>query len=131
MSPKLNLDLTEAQVFEAVPDDTYACQVAEISDIQKGQKASYVTVTLEIMEGDYAGQKLFQNLMLDGKAAGMFVDFLNKALGENYDVKELEDLEVDTDDLIGAQVGVVTKQEEYPEGSGEMRSQVKRILAAS
>lgn len=126
---KLTLDLSEAQSFEAVPDDTYACEIAEISEVQKGPKADFVTVSYEIVEGDYAGQMLFQNLMITGKASGRFVDVLNKALGEDYDVSDLEHLEIDTDDLIGARVGVVTKQKEYPEGSGEMRSEVKRILA--
>lgn len=128
--PDLNLDLSEAQSFDPVPDDTYLCEVVEVSDVQSGQKANYVTVTLEIAEGEHQGRRLFNNLMVTGKASGMFVDFLNKALDTDYDVDEMDELTINTDDLIGARVGVITKQEEYPEGSGEMRSQVKRIVRA-
>lgn len=128
MSPRINIELSEATSFKPVPDDVYLCQVQQIGSVQHGPKASYVEVRLEIDEGELAGRVLFTNLMVNGAAAGMFVDFVNTVTGSDHDVDELEDLDIDTDDLIGAACGVVTKQEEYPEGSGDFRSQVKKVL---
>lgn len=126
--PNLRINLEDAQSFEPIPDDTYTVEVTDISEVKKGSKSSYVTVELTVAEGEYENRKLWTNLMIDGKAAGMFVDFINKALGTDYKVEDLEELEINTDDLIGAKVGVTTKAEEYPEGSGDFRPQVKKIL---
>lgn len=130
---KLKLNLSDATSRSPVPDDTYPAEIFEISDVKKGPKASYVAVGFKLTEGDYAGRKFWSNFMVDGAAAGMFVDLINKATGSNYSVDELRDegLEIDAEDLIGSAVGLVMKQEEYPEGSGDMRSQIKTVLAAS
>jgi hypothetical protein len=126
--PALKLNLTEAESLKPVEDGTYPGTVIEISGVKKGPKASYVSATIEVSEGLEKPRKFYTNLPIEGKGAGIFVDFINKALDEEFDVDDLDDLEVDVDDLIGAEVGVVLKQEEYPEGSGDFRSQIKRIL---
>ena len=131
MSPRLTLDLSEATSLKPAPDDTYQCEVDDISGIKQGQKASYVEVRLRCTEGDQEGHIFYTNLMVNGKAAGMFVNFINAITGENHDVDDLDDLDLDTDDLIGGTCGVVNKQKEYPEGSGEYKDEVKRILPAS
>jgi hypothetical protein len=134
MSPasKLKLNLSEAQGREAIPDDTYPATIKGFSDVKKGPKANYVAVEFEISEGQYEGRKFWSNFMVDGAAAGMFVDLVNKATGTSYKVEDMreEGLEIDPNDLIGAPVALVMKQEEYPEDSGEMRSQIKSVLAA-
>ncbi len=127
---KLKLNLSEARSFKPVPDDTYPAKISQVKDVQKGPKASYVPIEFEITEGEFAGRKFYQNYMVDGAAAGMFVEFINKVLGTDHDVDELEDLDLDPNDLIGAACAIVLKQEEYPEGSGEMRSQIKKVLSA-
>lgn len=129
---KLRINLSEAQDFSPIPDDTYPARVAELRDVEQGPKASYIPIVFEITEGEFAGRKFFQNYMVDGKAAGMFIDLINKLLDTDYTVEELRDegLELDPEDLIGAECGIVTKQEEYPEGSGEMRSQIKTVVKA-
>lgn len=128
--PELKLNLSEAQSLKPIPDDTYPGVVKDFSGIESGPKAKYITATLEISEGEFAGRKFYNNLPIEGKGAGIFVDFINKCLDTDYDVDDLEELDLDTDDLLGAEVGMVIKQEEYPEGSGDFRSQIKRILKA-
>ena len=69
--------------------------------------------------------------MIDGKAAGMFINFINAVTGSDHDVDDLDDLDIDTDDLIGGICNIVNKQKEYPEGSGEFKDEVKKVMAAT
>lgn len=131
MSPRLTLDLSEAVSFKPAPDGTYPCEVESISEIQSGPKANYVDVQFSCNDGEQEGHRFFTKLMVNGKAAGMFVNFVNAVSGSDYDVDDLDDLDVDTDDLVGGTCGIVNKQVEYPEGSGEFKDDVKKILPAA
>lgn len=122
--PKLTVDATEATTFEAVEDDEYEVKVVSVSDVVQGPKAQYVKVEFDITDGENAGRKLWSNFPIDGAGAGMFVEFANKAIDAGLEVGEAFDF--DTDDLVGAELRAVTEQEEY---QGEMRSQIKRLLA--
>lgn len=126
--PRVTIDLSEAQSRKPIPDDTYPAEITSITGPHKGSKSQYLKVELTISEGDFAKRKLFVNLPVTGAGAGIFADFLSKVTGEEIDVDELENLDIDTDDLIGMEVGVQTKQKEYPEGSGEMVSEVAKVL---
>jgi hypothetical protein len=128
----LKLTLSDATDFSPLPDDTYPATISDVGDIQKGPKANYVRVTFKISEGEYEGRKFFSNYMVDGAAAGMFIDLINKATGSDLKVDDLREdgFELDPADIIDASVAIVLKQREYPEGSGEMRSEVKSVLAA-
>lgn len=128
--PRLNIDLSESQSMKPIPEDTYLCTVAEIGDPQTGPKSTYVPVIYVVAEGEFEGRQLFQNLPITGKGAGIFADFYSKITGEDVDVDELDDLDVDTDDLIGQEVGIVVGQHEYPAGSGEFRNEVKKLVRA-
>lgn len=130
MSPRLNLDLSEAQSMKPVPADTYNCTVFEISEPKSGPKSTYVEVIFQISDGEFEDRKLYQNMPINGKGAGIFADFYSKITGEEVDVDELDELDIDTDDLIGQEIGVVVGQYEYPENSGEFRNDVKKLVRA-
>lgn len=129
--PRLTLNLSEAVSLKAAPDGTYICEVEEIGEVTQGAKAAYVPVRLKCTEGDEEGHIFFTNLMIDGKAAGMFINFINAVTGSDHDVDDLDDLDIDTDDLIGGICNIVNKQKEYPEGSGEFKDEVKKVMAAT
>lgn len=128
--PRLHIDAREAISLKPLPDDTYDCKVLSISAPKKGEKSTFVEVVFEVIDGEHAGAKIYQNMPIDGKGAGIFVDFYNKITGEELDIDDLEDLDVDTDELVGEEIGVTTVQEEYPEGSGDFRHKVKKLVAA-
>ena len=129
--PRITIDTSDAVSIAPVPDDTYPCFVSEVKAAKKGPKCNYIPIVLEIEDGhEFAGRKFFNNLPIDGEGSGIFIAFINKALGLEHDVDDMDDLDFDTDDLEGARIQVVSKQEEYPEDSGDFRSQVSRILAA-
>lgn len=128
--PRINLKLQDAVAFTTLEDGDYPVTVTEFSDVQSGPKSSYVVVTMQVDDGhENAGSLLWSNLMIDGKGAGMFVDFINRCQDTDYDVSDLDDLDIDTDELIGSELTAIVKQKEYPEGSGEMKAEVKSILA--
>lgn len=84
----VNLDTSEAQTFDVEPG-VYDAVVADFQPddegniVRRGDKSRYVTVVYEITEaGEAQGNKVFDNLMLEGKGAGMFVDFWRKTVGE-------------------------------------------------
>jgi hypothetical protein len=128
--PELRLNLTEAESLKPVADGTYPGEIVGFGQVTQGPKAKYIGAIIKISEGEHEGRKFYLNLPVEGKGAGIMVDFINKATGSTFDVDDHDALDVDTDDLIGCPVGMVIKQEEYPEGSGDFRSQIKRILAA-
>lgn len=128
--PRLKVDLSEAQSMKPVPEDNYLCTVGEISEPQEGPKSVYVNVTYVIAEGEYEGRQLYQNLPITGKGAGIFADFYSKVTGEEVDVDDLDDLDIDTDDLVGLEIGVQAGQREWPEGSGDFRNEVVKLLRA-
>ena len=134
MSPVVGLSLDEAVEFTELEDGAYPVTISEFSEVKKGGKSSYITATLIIADGhERAGARCWQNLPINGRGAGIFVNFLNAATGDEMTVAQYKEdgLEVDTDDLIGSELTAIIKQEEYPEGSGTMRAQVKQILPAS
>lgn len=127
--PRLQVDTTQAQKREPLPDDTYTCTVQEVTGPHTGQKSKYVTVVLKVSEGEFEGREIWHNLPIEGKGAGIFADFWQKVTGDELPYGEAG-IDVDTDDLVGRTVGVVTVQEEYPEGSGTFNHKVKKLVQA-
>jgi hypothetical protein len=126
--PKVTIDLSEAQSRTPLDPGTYPAQVKAFEGPTKGPKSSYLTAIIEITEGQYENRQIYHNLPITGKGAGIFADFVSKLTGQEIDVDELENLDIDTDDLVGLPFGIVTKQREYPEGSGEMQTEISKIL---
>lgn len=124
MSPRLDIDLTEAKDFSPVPDDVYDCHVTDVSEVQQGPNARYVSVEFTIASGDHAERKLWRNYPIEGPGASFFSDLWRKVTGEELEIGEVYG--VNTDDLLHEEVQVVTEQEEY---EGEMRSQVQKVLS--
>lgn len=125
MSPRLGIDTTEAKTFEPIPDDQYDVVVREVRSVEQGPKAQYVPVCFEVTDGEYAGRYLWRNFVIEGPGSGFIMDLWEKATGEELEKGEIE---IDTDDLVGKKLAVVTEQSEY---EGNVRSEVKKILAAS
>lgn len=129
--PKIRVDTREAESLKPIEEGAYPAEVVEIGEVAEGPKAHYLPVKLKITEGDHEGRTFFQNLPIEGKGAGILVDFINKATGSDHDVDDLDELDFDTDDLIGAAVIINIKNEEYPKGSGDIRSGIKSIARAA
>jgi hypothetical protein len=129
--PEVRMSLADAVSFKPLPEDTYDVEIIEVQGPTTSDGGTtYITPVLEVSDGDHQGRRLFHNVMLDGKGAGMGAEFLSKALGEDIDVDAMDEFAFDTDDLIGVQLRAVVVQREYPQGSGEFRNEVRKILTA-
>lgn len=137
--PRIQLDAKDAVLFGNVDPDRYLVEIVDVSDVKVGQQKGtrYVEVKAEIVEGaetgaKFAGQNLWRNCPVEGKGAGMFIDLWNKAHvdDESAQLEVGDEIDVDTDELIGRQVCFVTKDREYPPDSGEFRSEVDRVVSA-
>lgn len=125
--PRLGINTTEAKSFEPLPDDRYECEIVEVSEVKTaGSGSQYVVVTFSVTDGEYTDRKLFRNYMIEGPGVGFLMDLWRKATKEELEVG-LEELEIDTDDLVGSRVVCITEQEEY---EGTTRSTVAKVLAA-
>lgn len=122
--PRLDVDLQEARDFSAIPERDYMCEVAEVSDVQEGDKAKYVRVTFQVQEPEeFAGRNLFRNYVIEGEGAGFFRDMWETVTGEELPIGEM--VEIDTDDLIGEEVVVVNEHREW---EGETRNSVANLI---
>lgn len=128
--PQINLNLTDAVSLKPIPEDAYLATVMECGEVASGEKAHYIPVRLELSGGEHEGRVFYVNLPIEGKGAGIFVDFINKCMNLDYDVDDLDDLAFDTDELIGAEIMLNIKDQEWPEGSGDFRSSVKSTAKA-
>lgn len=127
--PRVTIDASEAVSRKPIEDGAYEGEILEVDGPHKGPKSSYLKATIGI-DVDGVQRKVFRNLPIDKAGAGITIDFINKATGSEHDVDDLSKLELDTDDLIGARIGVQIKSREYPEGSGEMQPEITRVLSA-
>lgn len=127
--PNIRINTSEAESLKPIPEDAYPMEVIEVGDTEEGPKAHYVPVKLRVTDGEHQGRTFYQNLPIEGKGAGIFISFINKALNLDYDVDDMEHLDFDTDSLLGAEVIGNVENKEYPKGSGEIRSQIKSIAS--
>jgi hypothetical protein len=130
MSPIIKVDLTEAQSRKPLPIDDYAFEILEVEGPKEGANSHYITIILSVIDGEFEGRKVYHNLPISGKGAGIFADFYARVTGEEIDVDNEESLEFDPDDLLGKQFEGTITHEEYPEGSGEMQHRLNKVLQA-
>lgn len=129
MSPRLTLDASDVEDFTAIPEGTYPAKVVEIEDVAKGPKAQYIPIVFQVTDGEYVNRKLWRNYVIEGKGLFGLIDLINKLLGAGtMEAGSVTDF--DTDNLLDQPCNVVVEEYEYPEGSGEMRNEIKRVLTA-
>jgi len=123
--PRVNVDMSGASEFEAMPAGYYQAMVEEakmgLSRASKPKLEVHFTV---MSPEDYAGRKCFGNYSLQPQALWNLKRFL-KALDLGYDLSG--ECEFDTDDLLGAECTLLLIQQEY---QGEMRNSIQRVLPA-
>ncbi len=123
--PLITLDFSEAK---ELTEGAYTFRIESWDGPMKTEKGQQrIVCILAVVDGEFAGSKIYHSLMLEGKGAGMTARFLSAVTGENLDVNDLETYELDTDDLIGEEVDGIVALEEYPPESGEKRAKITKF----
>lgn len=126
--PRVTIDTTEAQSFEAVEPGPYSMQIDTVEPKEsKEAKQPMINVGFAFDDPTVAKKagKVFRNYMLAGKGAGFTREFLKAVTGEDFPIGQV--LDFDTDDLMGKRVHVQIGNREY---EGRLQNEVERVVAA-
>ncbi len=122
---KVNMNgVEDAQNFSPVPDDAYLCKISEVDDDKATQGGDPMwRIRWEIIEGDYAGRYIFDNLVFSPKALKR-VKLVFSRLG--LDVSKDEEVEWTPQMIMDkhARVTVVTEEYESESGGAKKRNSV-------
>lgn len=125
---RLTIDTTEARSFELAEPGAYEMKIHSISDLQKGEKAPYVTVEYEFQDPkmDQTCGRVQRNYPVAGKGAGFFREFWKAATGEDIPIGT--QLDINPDDAIGRPVVVEIAHREY---EGRTYNEPKTVVSGS
>ena len=118
---KVNINLDDVKELQPVPAGNYVCRVAD-GEVKEGPKGKYIKWTLDISEGEFAGQQLWNNTSLIPDAQFGLKRFLQAC---NF---EWGKASFDTADVIGCEVMVKVVQDMY---EGEPKNKVKGFIPVS
>lgn len=134
--PKLPQSLADVStVVVPLAEGVYAASIDEVEVGQSKSKLPMVTVIYEISDGEFKGRKLYDYMVLETKKhepneAGLrqLKRLIVAALGEER--ADAEDF--DTDELVGASVTLVVKQESYEDegGDDQISNRIKKVMPA-
>ena len=126
--PRVTIDTTEAQSFEAVEPGPYP-MVIDTCEIKRSKESNQPMMNVGFKFEDPATAKkagtVFRNYMLAGKGAGFARDFLKASAGIDIPIGGTFDF--DTDDVIGRHVIVQIGNREY---QGQLQNEAERIVSA-
>ena len=118
---KVNINLDDVKELKAVPPGNYVCRVID-GGVREGPKGNYVAWTLEIIEGEYAGQQQWHNTSLVPNAQFGLKRFL-QACGFEWGKSSFN-----TEDVIGCEVIAKVVIKDY---EGEPKNKVRGFIPVS
>lgn len=125
--PRVTIDTTEAQSFEATEPGPYPMTIDQV-DTKASKEKGVPMIEVHFVFDDPAVAKkcghVIRNYMLAGKGAGFTREFLKAVTGDDYPIGEV--LDFDTDDLLGKHVIVQVGNREY---EGRLQNEAERIVA--
>lgn len=115
----LDFDLEDVQSsYEAMPAGNYEARIAEAELTNaKSSGAPMVKVVWEISDGEFAGRKVFDNVVLN-------VPWKVKQYAEVVGIESGSEL--DTDAFVGSEAIIELSVEEY---QGEPRNRIKKVVS--
>lgn len=130
MSPRITVDASEAQKFEAIDEGRYLTRISQIGALKKGPSARYCRFRFTVLEPDEnKGHHFFRNFMMDGGGVSFTVSLIEKVTGEDVEWDaENPIIDFDTDDLLDEECVCVVSVGSY---QGDPTNEVERVLSAS
>ena len=118
---KVNVNLDDVKELQPVPAGNYVCRVID-GEVKEGPKAKYIKWTLEIIDGEFAGQQQFNNTSLAPDAQFGLKRFLQACKFEWGKAS------FNTEDVVGSEVIVKVVMDMY---EGETKNKVKGFIPIS
>ena len=124
------VDFSGIVEFTPIPEGTYDATLTsgEVVAEAKTSKKPYVSLTFTVLNGEYAGRKLFRNFSLQPQALWAFKQAMVR-LGVDGDIlsrpMEFDELTALIAENTGAQCQVDVGLREY---QGELRNELRKIL---
>ena len=116
---RLNLDFSNVQSREPMPEGVYPASVAKVEQVlSKSSGNPMLKIEFNIMDEAFAGRKVWGNYVLT-EAAMWKVQELFTALGLDAD----SILEIGTDDMVGMTCNLKIAQREY---EGNIQNEIKK-----
>lgn len=81
--PKLGINVSSATTaFEVLPDGNYDLKIADVQLTKtKESNKPMLKITFEVVGGEYAGKKIFENAVLDSRRGQFLVNQIETAIG--------------------------------------------------
>ena len=118
-----NVNWDDVATGEVIPEGSYMARIDKVETRKSQQDKAYLGINFVIVEGDQEGRVVWQSISLEPRALWKLRQLL-EALG--HDLVGMQ--EVDTDDLLGQEVGINVTHEEY---EGQVRHRVNSFFAAT
>ena len=126
MARKMKLDFTGVESFQRASEGKHVCRIVSADEKASQGGNDMIVVAFEVTKGDDKGARVYENYPLVDTALWKLKGLL-QAIGMKADGK----VQLDLDKLIGKQVTVTVKHEEY-EGKTRARvDEVSKLTAAS
>lgn len=122
--PEFKFDDSEAVEFRLLPVGWYNVTVDNVEVTRSSTGKGMLKVLLRVDDGEYEGQPIFQNLMLEGRAGGITKAFLRAATGDPAGGSR------DTSEIAGSQLRVRVTQKVWAEedgGDGELQNNISKF----
>ena len=113
---RLNLDFSNVQSRDPLPEGTYPASVAKVEQVLSKSSGNPMLK----VEFNYSGRKVWGNYVLT-EAAMWKVQELFSALGLDTDAI----LDIDTDDMVGMTCNLKIAQREY---EGNIQNEIKKAM---
>ena len=127
--PQVNVDFSDVQEFELLPEGDYVVEIEEVEVKQSSTGKAMMSLQMTVREPEeHQGRKLFDNMMLEGNALWRTKRELNAILGDVPDGA----FNFDTEDLVGTQVGVYVGHRKWKKedgGDDTMRPDVRKYTS--
>lgn len=135
--PKLGASLADISMkVEPITPGAHRARIAEAKMGKSKNNVPMVTLTYELTEGDFKGRKLsdyFTTQTKEGQVNEAGLRGLKRIIAATLGEDRAEADDFDTDELVGADVEVVVKQENYTDPDTDetsIQNKVKKVIAA-
>ena len=119
--PRIHANWDEVAAGTLIPEGRYPARIDKVEERTSSAGNEYWNVEFTIIDGEYEGRKLWGVFMLSPQALWKL-----RALAQACGLDLSGERELDSEELVGQEVGIVVTTEEY---DGQTRNRVNQFFA--